>query len=206
MYKPAIYAKDDPEFFLQFIQEHPFAIFILQGERLLATHIPILTKGSAEDFLLFGHVAIHNPQREYLEDEMEVLLIFQGADAYISSSWYKQADISTWDYSAVHINARLQIQKEEELRASLQELVAHFESGQAKPVYYHQIPKEIIASHISNITGFWLYPTKVEAIAKWSQNKSADDVASVLRHLKHQGCPASSELIHQIKKENDSNH
>ena len=70
-------------------------------------------------------------------------------------------------------------------------------------MYYEDIPKEIIASHLPKITGFWLYPTHIDAIAKWSQNKSAEDVASVVAHLKQQTCPAQSELIHQIKKEND---
>ncbi|WPP50763.1 FMN-binding negative transcriptional regulator [Catalinimonas niigatensis] len=203
MYKPSQYKKEDPEYVLQFIKAHPFATFVLQSERLLATHIPVLTKGSADDFFLFGHVAVHNPQRECLKDEMEVLLIFQGPDAYISSSWYRKPDISTWDYSAVHINARLKIQREEELRESLKELVAHFESKQTKPVYYEDIPKEILESHLPKITGFWLYPSRVDAIAKLSQNKSAEDVASVVAHLKQKTCPAQSELIYQIQKEND---
>ncbi|MEK6481414.1 FMN-binding negative transcriptional regulator [Catalinimonas sp. 4WD22] len=203
MYKPSQYKKEDPEYVLQFIREHPFATFVLQAERLLATHIPILSKGSTDDFFLFGHVAVHNPQRERLQDEMEVLLIFQGPDAYISSSWYSKPDISTWNYSAVHINARLKIQREEELRESLKELVAHFESRQANPVYYDDIPKEIIESHLPKITGFWLYPTRIDAIAKLSQNKKSVDVTSVIAHLKEQTCPAHSELIHQIKKEND---
>lgn len=203
MYKPSDYEKEDPEYVLQFIKEHPFATFVLQAERLLATHIPILTKGSADDFFLFGHVAVHNPQRAYLQDDMEVLLIFQGPDAYISSSWYSKPDISTWDYSAVHINARLKIQREEELVESLKELVAHFESRQVKPIYYDDIPKEILASHLPKITGFWLYPSRIDAIAKLSQNKKNADVASVIAHLQQQDCPAHSELIHQIKKEND---
>lgn len=203
MYKPSQFEKKDPEYILQFINEHPFATFVLQGDRLLATHIPVLAKGSADDFLLFGHVAVHNPQREWLADEMEALLIFQGPDAYISSSWYNEPDISTWDYSAVHINARLKVQHQEELRESLKELVACFESRQAHPVYFQDIPKEIVASHISKITGFWLYPTKIEAIAKLSQNKSAADVASIVAHLKQHTCLAQSELIDQITKEND---
>ncbi|MDF9796388.1 transcriptional regulator [Catalinimonas alkaloidigena] len=203
MYKPSQYKKEDPDYILQFIRAHPFATFVLQGERLLATHIPILTKGAADDFFLFGHVAVHNPQRECLQDEMEVLLIFQGPDAYISSSWYSKPDISTWDYSAVHINARLKIQREEELVESLKELVAHFESRQAEPIYYDDIPKEILESHLPKITGFWLYPTRIDAIAKLSQNKKSTDVASIIAHLKQQDCPAQFELIHQIKKEND---
>ena len=50
MYEPSQFKKEDPEYVFQFIKEHPFATFVLQGT--LATHIPILTKGSADDFFL----------------------------------------------------------------------------------------------------------------------------------------------------------
>lgn len=203
MYKPPQYEKKDPEYILRFIKDHPFATFVLQGDHLLATHIPVLTKATADGFCLFGHVAVHNPQRECLKDEMEVLAIFQGSNAYISSSWYKEHEVSTWDYSAVHINARLKIQSEEELRESLKELVAHFESKQSNPKYLNDIPTAIIEPQIPQITGFWLYPTKIAAIAKLSQNRSSADIASIVSHLKQEDNPSISELIDQIQKENE---
>ncbi|MFD2513300.1 FMN-binding negative transcriptional regulator [Pontibacter locisalis] len=205
MYKPSQYEKKDPEFIFSFIQEHPFATLVLQGDRLLATHIPVLAKGPKDAFCLFGHIANHNPQREWLKDDKEVLLIFQGAHAYISSSWYTKPDISTWDYSAVHVSARVKLQQEDELRESLQKLISKFESVQENPLYYEDIPNDILEEDIKGITGFWLFPTHIDAIAKLSQNQSDENLSSIVAHLQQDNCPVHQELVNQIKKENDSN-
>ena len=116
MYQKRKYVKTDPEYAFEFIASHPFATFVLQGERLLATHIPVLAEGDARQFRLFSHISKeYNEQIHYLEDGREALLIFHGPQAYVSSSWYKRKNISTWDYSAVHVNVHLKIQTGEEL-------------------------------------------------------------------------------------------
>lgn len=69
-------------------------------------------------------MANHNEQQQYLKEGADALIIFQGPHAYVSASWYREKDISTWDYSAVHVNAKIRIQSREELELSLKELVA----------------------------------------------------------------------------------
>lgn len=205
MYKPPVYEQTDPDYIFRFIQQHPFATFVLQGERLLATHIPILTMGEAGNFTLFGHIANYNPQRQRLKDGLEVLLVFQGPHGYISSSWYKEPNISTWDYSAVHVNATLKLQTQLELRDSLRTLVNTFESEQEKPLYYDQIPPELIEEDITGITGFWLSPTHIDAIAKLSQNQPKENIKAIVSHLHQRHCPMQGALANQIQKENDRN-
>ena len=90
MYQPKKYKKKDPQYIFDFIQAHPFATFILNGSRILATHIPVLPEGNAKEFRLYSHIANHNEQFSCLKDGAEALLIFQGAHGYISSSWYKE--------------------------------------------------------------------------------------------------------------------
>jgi len=119
MYQPKKYKKQDPEYLFNFINEHPFASFVLKGERLMATHIPVLIEGNFQNYKLYAHIANHNEQLEFLKDEVEALMIFQGAHGYVSSSWYQDKDISTWDYSAVHVNVKLKLQTNEELQTSL---------------------------------------------------------------------------------------
>ncbi|MGY5846352.1 FMN-binding negative transcriptional regulator [Salegentibacter sp. HM20] len=200
MYQPKKYKKTGSAYIFNFIKEFPFASFVLNGERILATHIPVLPEGTSEDFLLFGHIANHNEQYQYLKDGTEALLIFQGPQGYVSSSWYKEKDISTWDYSAVHINVRIKLQSGEELEASLKKLVERFEKEQENPLWYEDIPLKMLEDHLPLITGFWCEPIKIEALAKLHQAYDKDDVDSVIRHLNEQGnCPLSN----QIKKEHD---
>ncbi|TDN95650.1 PaiB family negative transcriptional regulator [Salegentibacter sp. 24] len=199
MYQPTKYKKDDADFIFRFIQHHPFATFILNGVRLLATHIPVLTKGTAKDFRLFSHIANHNEQFEFLKDGTEALLIFQGADGYVSSSWYKEKDISTWDYSAVHLNVKLKKQSRKELEESLRELVARFEKPQKKPLYYQDIPKKMREDHLPLITGFWCEVEKIQGITKLHQGYDKEDIDSITTHLDNQ--PETQELSNHIKKE-----
>ncbi len=206
MYQPKKYRKTDPEYIFKFIQEHPLATMVLQGNRMLATHVPMLTEGEALDFRLFSHIANHNELIHFLRNGMEVLLIFQGVDGYVSSSWYDEKDISTWDYSAVHINALVTLQSPAELEESLEKLVNHFEQSQENPLFYKDIPRSMIEEHLPLITGFWCQPYKIEAVAKLHQGFSRKDVNSVTQHLEQLNQPLSLALSQTIRKEHGTNH
>lgn len=202
MYQPKKYKKQDSEYIFNFIQNHPFATLVLHGESLLATHVPILLEGTSQNFKLYSHIANSNEMLSFLKDETEVLLIFQGVNGYISSSWYEEKDISTWDYSAVHINAKINLQTSEELENSLEKLVHKFESSQENPLFYKDIPSEMLKEHLPMITGFWCEPFKIEGVAKLHQSYKKQDVASVVHHLE-KGTPLEKELSKDIKKEHD---
>jgi len=203
MYQPKKYKKQDPEYLFQFIKKHPFAAMVINGKHLVATHIPVLVAGEdSTNFRLYSHIANHNELLEFLEDDVEVLLLFQGAHGYISSSWYQEKDISTWNYSAVHVNAKIKIQRREELENSLKQLVSTFEKVQESPLYYEDIPKKMVEDHIPLITGFWADPFEIKGVAKLHQTFHKEDIASVVKHLDN-GNALSKELSKDIKDEND---
>src|SRR5690554_3568419 len=143
MYQPKKYKNDNRDFIYGFIKKYSFSTLILQGKELLATHIPVLAKGSADDFVLYAHIANHNPMREYLADNQETLLVFHGPDAYVSPRWYSEPEVPTWDYTAVHINARVQLQTTAELQTSLIELIEQSERGKDDPFNFREIPEGI---------------------------------------------------------------
>ena len=201
MFQPNKYQKQDPEYIYKFIKQHPFATFVLKGKDLLATHIPVLIKGTPEKFTLYGHIANSNEQIVHQKDNVEALLIFHGAHANVSSSWYREKDISTWDYSAVHVNVKLKLQTSEELERSLDELVQNFEKSQKAPLYYKDIPKEMIEEHLPLITGFWCEPYRIQAIAKLHQGYKKEDIHSVINNLEATGNSLDTELSQNIKKE-----
>ena len=202
MYQPKRYKKDDPTFQFNFINENPFATVVLQGNHLLATHIPILVKGQADSFELFGHIANHNPMFPFLKNGTPVLVIFNGPHTYVSSSWYEDPDISTWDYSAVHIRAQLRLQNKDELTLSLEKLIRRFEKDQQNPLYKEDIPTSIWEENLPGITGFWLKPIEVTGVSKWHQHFSEKDKANIVEGLNStSACPHISE--HFKKKSHD---
>lgn len=205
MYQPKRYQKNDNEFIFEFIQHHPFATMVVKGETLLATHIPISVEGSASGFRLVGHVANHNTMLEFLTDGAEVLLIFRGTHGYVSSSWYKEKDISTWDYSAVHVHVRLKMQTRQELEEALKQLVYKFEKTQEDPLYYKDIPSDMLKNNLEQITGFYCEPFKTEGVAKYHQGFSSKNVQRIADHLENDGDSSSKKLASKIKEHHDKN-
>lgn len=203
MYRPEKYKKDDKKFVFSFIQENPFATFIMNGDRLLGTHIPVLPEGDENCWTLFSHIANHNEQAGLLKDGEEALIIFHGPHSYISSSWYREKDISTWDYTAVHVNARIKLQSREELINSLGKLVYRFEENQERPLYYEELPQKMLQEHLPLITGFWLEPYKVEGVAKLHQSYPIQDVEMVTRKLDESDDCMHRKLAKEIRKENN---
>ena len=175
MYQPQSHRNNHPEFLFHFIENHPFAIIVLPTDPLLATHIPLLPKGDSSSFCLFGHIANHNPMRKYLKDGLEMLCIFHGPHTYVSSSLYSKPDISTWDYSAVHVNARITVQNDKELEESLHLLITHFEKQEKNPLFAEDIPKGIWEENFKEITGFWLEIFKIQGISKWHNNFDSEE-------------------------------
>ena len=206
MYKPKKYLVENKEKLKEFIDEHPFALFVTEKEGLCATHIPVLSQPiENDDFILFSHIAKHNEQLAHLSDGAEALIVFQGAHGYVSSSWYDHPNISTWDYSAVHVNAKIRLQDQAQLRASLDMLVHRFEKDQENPVYMDDLPDDIIDSHLPRIVGFYLEPTKIQGIAKLHQGYSQENIQSIISHLKERKADMDRILIGNLKNEHKSN-
>ncbi|WP_121666527.1 hypothetical protein [Mesonia aquimarina] len=64
---------------------------------------------------------------------------------------------------------------------------------------YDDIPEKIIKNNFRQITGFWLRPTKIEAIAKYHQGFSKKDIKNITTHLEED----NKSLACAIHKENE---
>ena len=113
---------------LDFIRKNSFATLYTQVEgRPWATHLPVFLEGKSEGkFVLHGHLAKANSQWKQLAQAEEVLIVFQGPHAYISSSWYTHENVPTWNYLAVHVYGKVRLIEGEELMHHLKSLVDQF--------------------------------------------------------------------------------
>src|SRR5205814_7596642 len=71
-----------------------------------ASHLPLLLDSSrGERGMLRGHLARANPQWQQFRPDQEVLALFQGPHAFVSSNWYEDPanSVPTWNYTAVHV-------------------------------------------------------------------------------------------------------
>ncbi|NND16218.1 MAG: FMN-binding negative transcriptional regulator [Eudoraea sp.] len=175
MYIPPKYQNSDLDEVRDFLQANAFGILVSQGtDRPFATHIPLELHQTPEGAdILVGHVAKANPHWKTFESHPEVLAIFNGPHAYISSSWYKDEEVPTWNYIAVHVLGTLKVLSEEDLLASLHKLVNKYEKHSENPLHLDDLSSRTMRQ-INGIVGFSIEIKEIQAAYKLSQGREED--------------------------------
>lgn len=190
MYVPKFYAAAEAES-LALLRRYPLGTAVWSGpEGLEATPIPWLLRETT----LAAHAPRANPLvKRALAGELEVLVIFQGAQGYISPSWYPSKAITekmvpTWNYAAVHVHGRLRaIDETDWVRAQLAELTAKHEADEPSPWTLEQAAPGFIEQLQRVLVGLELTITRIEGKAKLSQNREEGDQRAVIATLRQRG-------------------
>ena len=199
MYTAKINRNENTEELHEFIQANGFAILVSNVEgKPWATHLPLLL--SRDKKKLLGHIAKGNKQWKEWSVDTEVLAIFQGPHAYISSSWYDHENVSTWNYLAVHAYGKLKIQTEQELLNSLKELTDKYEKQSEKPVSVDRMNPQYVKREMLGIVGFEIEISKMEATYKLSQNRDAKNHEVIVNELEKRNDPGSTAIAIEMKK------
>lgn len=175
------------------------------SQGLLATLLPFVYEPSVgEHGALHTHVARNNPQ--WSEPAIgKSLMILQGADAYISPSWYpSKAEhgrvVPTWNYSTAHVYGNLVIHDDPAwIAGQVRRLTDVNESAFEHPWSVDDAPERYISGQLRAIVGIELVITRIEAKAKLSQNRSAADVDGVVAGLIARGCPESAADVERAR-------
>lgn len=112
-----------------------------------------------------------------------VLVMFQGPHAYISSSWYKQENVPTWNYQAVHVYGTAGILNEEELKQDLTMLLQKYEKHRENPVLWDTLSPQLLEKELKGIVGFKMKVQEVQAADKLSQNRKDEDYQNIVSKL-----------------------
>ena len=150
-----------------------------------ATFLPVLWR---EDTLV-GHLARANGHWRRIVDGSPVLAAVTGPDAYVSPSFYASKTehgrvVPTWNYSMVHLRGRIRVVDDVDwLRTLVGELTERHEHVRAAPWAVGDAPATYITKQLRAIVGVELVVESVEAKAKLSQNRSAEDRAGVVAGL-----------------------
>lgn len=183
MYIPKQYRMDHDEA-VQFMKIYPFALMVtVDDHRPLATHIPLEIREHEGKIYATGHIAYGNMQKKTLDNHRDVLLIFQGPHAYISSSWYECEEVPTWDYLAVHAYGTSRILTRDELISALDAMLNHYESHRKNGRLWDTFNPELLESEMKGIVGFEIEITSIQAAAKMSQNRNDTDYQSIVAEL-----------------------
>jgi transcriptional regulator len=202
MYIPHYYKNENMDEVYDFIRQNSFGILINQVDgKPWATHIPMELEKRNEKDVLVGHIAKANPQWKGFQEDAQLLCIFNGPHAYVSSSWYKEEEVPTWNYIAVHVYGSLKILSEEETMQSLHRLVDRYESQSKNPLSLHDVSPKTLRQ-VKGVVGFSITVEEIQAAYKLSQTRQ-DDHAAIIRNLEERGV-TESEIARHMKKQSNN--
>src|SRR5262245_20446144 len=172
MYIPDLFRVEDLPRLHALMRAQPFRALGSSGSAgLFATHLPTVLKDEGAFGTIECHVARANPHWKRVAESDEVLMIFQGAQGYITPNWYPSKGehgkvVPTWNYAAVHAYGRPAVVNDRDwLRSHVAELTAQQEAGESKPWSLSDAPPSYVEAMLRGIVGFRLVITRLEG--KW---------------------------------------
>ena len=220
MYTPKYYRNENIEEVKDFIVHNGFGILVSVqstdptascgrpesnptasgGAPIIATHIPmLLDKNEKGEDILSGHVSRANPHHKEFTEGNQVLAIFLGPHAYVSSSWYSHENVPTWNYIAVHVYGKIKIIEGARLLRQLKMLVDKYEGGPPR-VYLEKMNSGYVQKQMHGIVGFEIQIEEIQAAYKLSQNRNEQDYDSVIRELENRGDAHSIAVAAEMRK------
>jgi transcriptional regulator len=208
MYAPKHFEETRVDVMHDHIRAHPFgALVTMTAGGLDANHIPFEIHPAPAPFgTLRGHVARANPVWRDLAAGAAALVIFQGADTYISPAWYPtKAEtgkvVPTWNYAVVHAHGIPRfIDDRAWLRAFVETLTRRHEGRRAEPWQVTDAPADFIDAQVGGIIGVEMPITRL--IGKWkvSQNRPAQDRDGVVEGLEREGGPSAAAMADLVRR------
>ena len=199
MFVPKYAQNNDVAEIKEFIKQNSFGILISQSsQKLMATHIPL--QFSQDESRLFGHISKGNPQWRKFEPETQVLAIFPGPHAYISSSWYDHENVPTWNYIAAHVYGSIKIIEGDELYEALKHLMAKYEAASVRPVSMETMSAEYVRQSMQGVVGFEITIGAIEAAYKLSQNRDQKNHHNIIHELEKRNDHGSLQVANEMMK------
>lgn len=210
MHLPGHFEESRIDILHQLIRERPLATIVtLSSTGLNANHIPFeLSAEPAPLGTLRGHMARANPLWRDFSENIDALIIFHGAQAYVSPSWYptKQATgevVPTYNYIVVHAYGRLQIIDDPRwLRGLVTRLTEGFEAARAEPWQVTDAPDGFIENQLRAIVGIEIVISKLLGKWKASQNRPVADREGVVKGLSESNDADSLALAELVRERN----
>ncbi|MDB5444880.1 MAG: transcriptional regulator [Phenylobacterium sp.] len=187
MYMPELFAVTDGDEIESVLRNVRLGCLVTRDSAgFFGTHLPVIFDPARR--VLAAHVARANPHPESSGDG-EALVIFQGANAYVSPSWYPSKRehgkvVPTWNYEAVHVSGTLSWRRDAAwIAGHLAALTERFEQARPEPWSLADAPEDFLERQMAGVIGLELDVRDVQVTRKLSQNRSPDDRSGVIAGL-----------------------
>lgn len=187
MYDLPYHKERDLEVLKSFIDKHPFAFLTgcdPQG-RPIATQVPVFLEEEDGHRVLRGHIMRNMDHHKAFLHNENVLVVFSGAQAYVSGSWYSNPHTpSTWNYMSVHARGTIRFLDGAALEDILRKTSLHFEAyDRESPTIYDNLPTGLTQRLVKMIVAFEVTVTGLDNVFKLSQDQDAPSYHSIIKEL-----------------------
>jgi transcriptional regulator len=208
MYLPLAFHEKDPDILWGIVKDHPLGLLISQGEdEIIANLMPFEINREGEEATLCAHMAKANAQWRNLHGQ-NVLVVFQGANAYVSPQWYESKRehgrvVPTWNYAVVQVRGHVRVIEDSAwLLKQVTKVTNHHEQTVTPGKAWHvtDAPEDYIQSQLKGIVGMEIDVTSITGKLKASQNRPAQDRAGVVDGLNQMGGEDSLAMADLVRR------
>ena len=183
MYLPDHFAEARPAELERIVRGNPLGILVTHQAGLLdANHVPFeFDPTNGPHGVLTCHVARANPVWSELSPAAPVLVVFRGADGYISPNWYpskheQHRQVPTWNYEVVHAHGVATVRDDEKfVRGLVARLTRVHEASEPKPWRMGDAAPGFIDTMLKSIVAIEVRVERLVGKVKLSQNKEPRD-------------------------------
>ena len=197
MYLPRAHRLDDRDRILGLIEANPLGAWVCHADTgLVANHVPFLldrTRGPGGT--LYAHVSRANDVWRQLGPAMPSVVMFQGAQGYITPGWYPGKGthgevVPTWNYVVAHVHGTARVVDDHaRLLDLLSRLTDTHEAAQTRPWRVADAPAAYIDRLLRGIVGIEIAIERLEGKLKLSQDEALEDRLGTFLGLR--ACPAA---------------
>lgn len=202
MYKMPEFTEKDKDAVLAFMKANPFVILTgSHNNTPVATQVPVLMDERDGQIILRGHIMRKTDHHLAFEANPQVLVLFTGAQCYVSASWYSERNIgSTWNYMTVHARGTMHYKDEAHCLQFLTDLTHHYEDKQTHPELLENMSREdYVMPMIKAIVSFEIPIDSIHPIFKLSQNRDEESHNNIIKELQARGDYNSMEIAREMK-------
>lgn len=195
MYLPSQFAEPRVEELHRIVRDNSLGMLVRNTNAgLEADHLPFLLDAEqGAGGALVAHVARANPLWQEIQDGDNVLVVFRGAQGYISPNWYPgkhetHRRVPTWNYEVVHAHGTIHVRDDEKfVRGVVARLTRQHEADQPQPWKMGDAPADYLAEELSDIVGIEIRLTRLEGKCKLSQHHQQRDREGAIHGLESCG-------------------
>lgn len=201
MYRLSYFTEEDTGKVLQFMRDNSFAIITGFGDGYpVATHVPLNIEVDESNISLTGHIMKNSDHHKAFAKNENVLVIFNGANCYISAGWYPNpVQASTWNYISVHAKGKI-IFKDEAATKQIVENITNKYEGLNKASSFNNLPDEYVERLVKAIIGFTIKVENVENVFKLSQNHEQETRERIIKNLNQHGSDNERKIAEQMQQ------